>query len=330
MLLQHAIRYHEACDWIRLQDPAALTYKSLLNHCKQLEQHCKQFQKAQLKGRAELTSLRVASTRTSIHQDSISTHPNLTNCYRCGYSHTNRDCPARGQRCYHCNNLGHFSHLCKSRYTNSHRYNTRRPSNRRHSSRSSSNLPVDHQQEAHHTIDAQEDTEAHTTSHWHSYHCRTQCSIKQWHRRQSNTTEKGKSRYPTPIPAKFFSFPTYSDTEDTSDTTSEISIVIHSQDEDNSSTNYNTISPPRNYHIPMTPPKTHKAMLPRPSHIPVLKTWNITKNQQNKDITTTQKVRPSLNHHTYQFSTTKRENQSLNQKFNKQLATFQDHAKETP
>ena len=80
MLLQHTIRYHEARDWIHLQDPATLTYKSLLNHCKQLEQCCEQFQKAQLKGRAELTSLTVASTRTSIHQDSISTHPNHNNC----------------------------------------------------------------------------------------------------------------------------------------------------------------------------------------------------------------------------------------------------------
>ena len=75
MLLQHAIRYHEACDWIRQQDPAALTYKTLLQHCKQLEQCCEHFQKAQLKGRAELVSLTVASTKTSIHQDAITTHP---------------------------------------------------------------------------------------------------------------------------------------------------------------------------------------------------------------------------------------------------------------
>ena len=113
MLLQHAIRHHEARDLICFQDPATLTYKSLLHHCKQLEECCEQFQKAQLKGRAELTSLTVASTRTSIHQDSISTHPNHNNCYRCGYNHTNRDCPVRGHRHYHCNNLGHFSQLCK-------------------------------------------------------------------------------------------------------------------------------------------------------------------------------------------------------------------------
>ena len=38
MLLQHAIQFHKARDWIRLQDPATLTYQSLLHHCKLLEQ----------------------------------------------------------------------------------------------------------------------------------------------------------------------------------------------------------------------------------------------------------------------------------------------------
>ena len=116
-------------DWIRLQDPAKLTYTTLLQHCKQLEQRCEQFKKAQQKGRAELTTLTNASaTHTSTHQDAITTHQN---CHRCGYNHNNRDCPVRGQRCYKCNNLGHFSHLCKARYTNSYRYDTRRSSHRR-------------------------------------------------------------------------------------------------------------------------------------------------------------------------------------------------------
>ena len=98
MLLQHAIKYHEACDWIRLQDPTTLTYKTLLQHCKQLEQHCEQYKKAQQKGRAELTTLANASvTHTSIHQDAISTHTSHNSCYRCGHSHINRNCPARGQ-----------------------------------------------------------------------------------------------------------------------------------------------------------------------------------------------------------------------------------------
>ena len=146
MLLQHAIRYDKDRDWICLQDPATLTYKSLLNHCKLLEQCCKQFQKAQLKGRAEVTSLTVASTtQTSVHQDSISTHPNQTNCYRCGYSHTNRNCPAIGQRCHKCNVMNHFSALCRSRnyrdyrdYDRQSRHSWREPHKSRNSSRSSS------------------------------------------------------------------------------------------------------------------------------------------------------------------------------------------------
>ena len=83
---------------------------------------------------------------------------------------------------------------------------------------------------------------------------------------------------------------------DTSDTASEISIVIHSQDEDDFSTDYNAISSPSNYHIPMTPPKTHKAMLPRPSHIPVPKTLNIAKNQQDKDNTARDEITSDMEH----------------------------------
>ena len=36
MLLQHAVQFHEARDWIRLQDQIQLTYASLLQHCKMM------------------------------------------------------------------------------------------------------------------------------------------------------------------------------------------------------------------------------------------------------------------------------------------------------
>ena len=36
MLLQHAVRFQEARDWIHLQDQNQLTYASLLQHCKTL------------------------------------------------------------------------------------------------------------------------------------------------------------------------------------------------------------------------------------------------------------------------------------------------------
>ena len=96
MLLQHAIRYHKAHNWIRLQDPATLSYKTLLQHCKSLEQWCKQFRKAQQKGRVELATLTTTSaTHTSLHQDAITTH---YNCHRCGYSHQQNNFPMTGQR----------------------------------------------------------------------------------------------------------------------------------------------------------------------------------------------------------------------------------------
>ena len=55
MLLQHAIIYHEARDWICLQNQTQLTYQSLLTHKKLLEQVCEQYQMVQAKGTAMLT-----------------------------------------------------------------------------------------------------------------------------------------------------------------------------------------------------------------------------------------------------------------------------------
>ena len=52
MLLKHAVRFYEARDWIRLQDQNQLTYASLLQHCKTLEQRYEQYQKAQIKGKS--------------------------------------------------------------------------------------------------------------------------------------------------------------------------------------------------------------------------------------------------------------------------------------
>ena len=75
MLLQHAVRFYEARDWIHLQDQNQLTYASLLQHCKTLEQRCEQYQKAQIKGRAELTTLSAeTATASSVHQDNITLH----------------------------------------------------------------------------------------------------------------------------------------------------------------------------------------------------------------------------------------------------------------
>ena len=112
MLLQHAVRYHEARDWIRLQDQTQLSYASLLQHCKMLEQRCEQFQKAQIRGRAELTTLSAATaTASSVHQDNITLHQ--IQCNRCGYRHPRDNCPAKGKECYNCHGMNHYTALCR-------------------------------------------------------------------------------------------------------------------------------------------------------------------------------------------------------------------------
>ena len=107
MWLVHAVKFHEARDWIRLQDQSTFTYTSPLQHCKLLEQCCELYQKAQLKGKAQLTTLgTTAATQSSVHQDCTTTHHQAT-CHWCGCTHPKDKCPAYNQWCYNCNNIGH-------------------------------------------------------------------------------------------------------------------------------------------------------------------------------------------------------------------------------
>ena len=306
MLLQHAIKYHEARDWIRLQDPTTLTYKTLLQHCKQLEQCCEQFRKAQQKGRAELTTLAKASvTQTSIHQDAITYHPSHNTCYRCGYNHHNRECPAIGQRCHNCNSLNHFTALCKTRHTNSHNYNrhsrhSRREYNKsrhsdrsRYSSRSSSRSSSRNRSHNRRTRRQRRSPTPHpidtitTTQDYTAPNSNTDDS--------STQLKKCKDRQPTPLPpTNVFSHVTFSNPEDAPDTASEASFSIHSQDED--STDYNTD------YLHTSP----KRPLTRPSHI------TATNNPQEESDSP--------------ISDTETESSYTLQTENTKFSSFQDHA----
>ena len=85
MVLYHVVRYHEAWDWIWLQDQSQLTYKALLSQCQLLESQCKQYQKTKEKGWANLTYLTAATSSASpINQDALST---FSKCSKCDYSH---------------------------------------------------------------------------------------------------------------------------------------------------------------------------------------------------------------------------------------------------
>ena len=112
MVLQHAVKYHEAIDWICLLDQSTLMYQSLLAHCTQLEARCKQFQQAKAQGRAHLTSMASASaSKSSIHADVQSNTKQP--CNRCGYNHPHGHCPAFYKQCFNCNNTSHFTTLCR-------------------------------------------------------------------------------------------------------------------------------------------------------------------------------------------------------------------------
>ena len=116
MVLQHAVKYHEACNWIQLQDQDALTYQSCLNYCTQLEARCDQFKQAQAQGRVQLASITLASaTPSSLHMQSATSQ---ITCKRFGYTHPHASCPTFNKECYNCHNKGHFTALCRKPKTN--------------------------------------------------------------------------------------------------------------------------------------------------------------------------------------------------------------------
>ena len=110
MVLQHTVKYHEARNWICLQDQSALTYQSLLNYCTQLEARCDQFKQAQVQGRAQLASITSATALQPLTMQSATTQ---ITCKRCGYTHPHASCPAFNKECYNCHTKGHFTALCR-------------------------------------------------------------------------------------------------------------------------------------------------------------------------------------------------------------------------
>ena len=112
MVLQHAVKDHEARDWIRQQDQSQLTYQALLSHCKMLKVQCEQYQKAKERGPTDLASITAATS--SLHLNALSSgHKHC--CKKCGYSHPNIKCPAKGEQCYACGGYNHYTALCQQK-----------------------------------------------------------------------------------------------------------------------------------------------------------------------------------------------------------------------
>ena len=57
------------------------------------------------RGHADLASITAATSSLS----------KLPSCNKCGYSHPNSKCPAKGQQCYACNGFNHYTALCQKK-----------------------------------------------------------------------------------------------------------------------------------------------------------------------------------------------------------------------
>ena len=109
MLPHHAVHYHEAQDWICIQNQHELTYQSLLFHLKLFKSRCKQYQEAKEKGCTDLTTITEASSiASSIHQHTLNTKSKCTQ-----YIHLRNTFPAYCKECFNCNGIGHFTALCR-------------------------------------------------------------------------------------------------------------------------------------------------------------------------------------------------------------------------
>ena len=172
--------------------------------------------------------------------------------------------------------MNHFTTLCRSRrqYYRHSRHSQRETHKSRHTSRSSSRSSS--RNRSHNTCTRRQRRSP--TPHHIDTITTTQDFIASNSDTKDGSTQlkQVKSRHPTPLPTNVFSLITYSNTEDPEDTASEASITIHSQDED--STDYNVISPPRTYYILMSPPSTCQTMLTRP---PCITATNATQDQNS-------------------------------------------------
>ena len=104
MVMQHAVQYHEARDWICLQDQSQLTYQSVVSSIRRSRRG------------DELTSwpLMQQPPQHLLYMP-IPYLPMLTATNVA--TPTPNKCPARGWTCYACSGLNHYTALCKWKKT---------------------------------------------------------------------------------------------------------------------------------------------------------------------------------------------------------------------
>ena len=120
-LLYHATIYHEIRKYIQESEPAALTYKMVIEKAKAHEHNVLEYKDHQ-------ASHRGANSAPSYNNPLLTAHAltkrqpsghgnNGHRCGKCGKSHKRGNCPMYGKTCNKCKGINHFQAVCRSKVT---------------------------------------------------------------------------------------------------------------------------------------------------------------------------------------------------------------------
>ena len=120
-LLYHATIYYEIRKFVQELEPAALTYKMVIEKAKAHELNVLEYKDHQASNGG-------ANSVPSYNNPLLSAHAlakrwpsghgnNGHHCGKCGKSHERGNCPAYGKTCDKCKGINHFKAVCHSKVT---------------------------------------------------------------------------------------------------------------------------------------------------------------------------------------------------------------------
>ena len=120
-LLYHVTIYYEIHKFVQESEPAALTYKMVVEKAKAHERNILEYKDHQAAHGG-------ANSAPSYNNPMLSAHAlakrwpsgcsnNGHRCGKCGKSHEQGNCPTYGKTCDKCKGINHFKAICRSKVT---------------------------------------------------------------------------------------------------------------------------------------------------------------------------------------------------------------------
>ena len=120
-LLYHATIYYEIRKFVQESEPAALTYKMVIEKAKAHECNILEYKDHQASHRGANSAPSYSNPLLSAHALSKRRPSGRGNngqcCGKCGKSHEQGNCPAYGKTCDKCKGINHFKAVCRSKAT---------------------------------------------------------------------------------------------------------------------------------------------------------------------------------------------------------------------